>query len=231
MRIYLTGHEGFIGTEMKKSFKEHELVLCDQDIRTFSPPENIDMIFHLAAMVSAPLSVNEPELYYDVNVNGSRNIFKWANSNNIPIVIFSSSSVVEWWTNPYGTTKKMMEEIAPDNSIIVRPFNVFPGRSDMLIKKLQNNEVQILNANHARDWTPVEEVVEACENLVYRYDEFKGMTIDFGTGKPISNMYWANLYNYSGEYNYDPTPTEREVTKADPTIMSQILGREVKTVA
>ena len=61
---------------------------------------DIDGMFHQAALASVQDSYSKPDEYNDVNVNGTENILKLAKKNNFKIVYASSSSV-------YGLNKKM----------------------------------------------------------------------------------------------------------------------------
>ncbi|WP_207707333.1 GDP-mannose 4,6-dehydratase [Crassaminicella thermophila] len=72
-------------TEINRIFKEHK----------------IDIIIHLAAMAGVRYSILAPDLYYDVNVNGTLNLLEAAKENKIDKFIFASSSSV------YGNNKKI----------------------------------------------------------------------------------------------------------------------------
>lgn len=232
MIIYITGHDGYIGTPLCDFLTEcgHELIKCDVDIREFHyDGKKPDMILHLAALVSVQESIKNPKEFYDVNVEGSKNIFKWAVSEDIPVIYFSSSNAEEWWTNPYAATKRMVEVAAPDNSVGIRPFNVYPGRSDMLLGKLKRQEVTYINAKHKRDFIHIDDFCEAVCKLVDKYNEYKGQVLDFGSGRPVSILEIAVRHGFNGEIRYDPTPHEREVTQADPTIIEKILNRRVES--
>lgn len=232
MKIYITGHDGFIGSKLCPVLEScgHELILCDQDIRDFFyTGDKPDMILHIAALVSVKRSIENPEEYYEVNVEGSRKVFHWATTWNIPIIYWSSSNAAEWWTNPYAITKKTVEAIAPKQSIGIRPFNVYPGRDDMLLKRLERNDVKYINGKHKRDWIHYEDFCEAVCRLIDRYYEFKGQIIDFGSGKSVSVLEVAKSRGFDGEVRYEPTPLEREITQADSSIIEDLLGRELQS--
>jgi len=53
-----------------------------------------DSIFHLAAIPSVQLSIENPELTHDVNVNGTLNLLEAARKYNVKRFIFSSSAAV-----------------------------------------------------------------------------------------------------------------------------------------
>ena len=60
---------------------------------------NVNVIFHLAAFVSVPLSMTDPETCFAVNVGGSVNILEAARQAGTRKVVISSSTAV------YGDTK------------------------------------------------------------------------------------------------------------------------------
>ncbi len=78
--------------------EEHDrFTLIEGDIREFSKELDVDCVIHLAAQAGVRYSIEEPEHYYDVNVNGTINMLDWAVENGVDNFIFGSSSSV------YGT--------------------------------------------------------------------------------------------------------------------------------
>jgi len=61
--------------------------------------KNIDVIFHLAALIAIPYSYIAPDLYVDTNIKGTLNICQAALENNVAKVIQASTSEV------YGTAQ------------------------------------------------------------------------------------------------------------------------------
>ncbi|URN49821.1 GDP-mannose 4,6-dehydratase [Methanobrevibacter sp. TLL-48-HuF1] len=110
-----------------------------------------DYIFHLAAMASVPLSVNDPIKCNDNNVNSTIKLLTAAKNQNVKKVIFSSSSAVYGNntntplkeselmtpTSPYAASKATCElylqafkESYGLKSIALRYFNVFGPKQD-----------------------------------------------------------------------------------------------------
>ncbi len=56
--------------------------------------EKYDAIIHLAAQVSVPKSIQEPEHNHSVNINGTENVLDLAQRNGVKRFIFASSSAV-----------------------------------------------------------------------------------------------------------------------------------------
>ncbi len=59
-----------------------------------SATNNIDLIFHEAALTSVPGSIDEPELYYEVNATGTLKVLEAARSANAKRVVLAASSSV-----------------------------------------------------------------------------------------------------------------------------------------
>jgi len=118
--------------------------VCDDVVK------NKDIIFHLAALVSVPESVEKPQLCHDVNVTGIFNMLNAAQQNNVRRFVFSSSAAV-YGTHegvcteqtpvgpiaPYGFTKYMGEQYCKQfavnyglKTVCMRYFNVFGPRQN-----------------------------------------------------------------------------------------------------
>ncbi|WP_019181605.1 UDP-glucose 4-epimerase GalE [Microbacterium yannicii] len=96
-------------------------------VRTHAP---VDAVIHFAGLKAVGESVAEPVRYYDVNIGTSIAILKLMAAEGIPTIVFSSSATVYGapetlplseesptgidLTNPYGKTKRMIEEILKD---------------------------------------------------------------------------------------------------------------------
>jgi len=72
--------------------------------------QNIDFIFHLAAIPSVPRSVENPLTSHNVNLTGTLNVLLAAKDNKVKKVIYASSSAV------YGDTPTLpkREDMPPD---------------------------------------------------------------------------------------------------------------------
>ena len=113
--------------------------------------QGVDVVFHLAAQVSVPGSVEDPVHCYATNIMGTLNILEAARHHGVKRVVFSSSSAVygsqdgvfnEASTptqpeSPYGMSKLMGEmlmkqyyEIYGLETVSMRYFNVFGERQD-----------------------------------------------------------------------------------------------------
>ena len=134
MRILVTGGAGFIGSHLvDRLIKEgHKVIVIDNlstgkkenlnpkadfhnfdicDFEKIKPLfQNVDYVFHLAAIPRVPISVKDPITTSEANVMGTINVFKAATDNKIKRVVFISSSSV------YGDQKELplREDMTPN---------------------------------------------------------------------------------------------------------------------
>ena len=175
--ILITGGLGFIGSHIADELMEdNHITIIDNlstgNIKNLKNPENdnlkivkedirnsnlkelttdIDYIFHLAAMASVPLSVENPIECNDVNVNATVELLKAAADNGVEKIVFSSSSAVYGEnrnmplketeplmpTSPYAASKASCELYLKSfhdsyglNYTALRYFNVFGPKQD-----------------------------------------------------------------------------------------------------
>ena len=143
----------------------------ETDIRDVASMENIfekhtfDAVIHFAAFKAVGESVRLPLKYYENNISGTVSLLQIMDKYNVKKIIFSSSATVYGdperlpldedcrlsTTNPYGSTKLMMEMIMQDlykadknwNIILLRYFNPVGAHESGLIgedpKGIPNN--------------------------------------------------------------------------------------------
>ncbi len=74
--------------------------------------QGVDLIFHEAAFVSVPQSMQEPQVCFDVNVRGTENLLEAARKAGVRRVVFASSAAV------YGDSDDLpLREDAPTRSL------------------------------------------------------------------------------------------------------------------
>ena len=148
-----------------------EVTFYEADIRDVAAMENIfskhtfDAVIHFAAFKAVGESVRLPLKYYENNISGTVSLLQIMEKHNVKKIIFSSSATVYGdperlpldencrlsTTNPYGSTKLMMEMIMQDlykadkawNIILLRYFNPVGAHESGLIgedpKGIPNN--------------------------------------------------------------------------------------------
>lgn len=127
MKILVTGSEGYIGQHLIKMIgADHEVIGLDiksddfmmatdiTKLRTDVPEElaKVDVVIHLAAKVRVNESVTEPWLYYNTNVNGTKNILNHIDCKHF---IFASTGVATNPTNPYALSKRIAEDVVKEH--------------------------------------------------------------------------------------------------------------------
>ena len=231
-RILVTGHNGFIGKEVFASLREvfgFTVQGLDRpdDIGDFIGPsgmfaEHWDCIIHLAAYAALRDSVDNPQKFWDNNVEKSKPIFDYCRQNNVRLLYASSAGAEEWWRNPYATTKKANELMAPPNSVGMRFFNVWAeegSRDDMLYEMLKQGTARYLT-RHKRDWIHVDDVCTAIAKLIY--SDYTG-TVDVGTGVTTSVLELANALIGENELPIQEwTPNEPDILKANPVVLREM---------
>lgn len=114
-------------TGKKVSFYENDV--CDKNaLRKIFTEHKIDAIIHFAGYKAVGESVENPIMYYRNNIDSTLSLIEVANEFNVKKLVFSSSATVYGspkslpikedfelsTTNPYGTTKLIIEGILKD---------------------------------------------------------------------------------------------------------------------
>ena len=196
------------------------------DIGDFQPPSGMfakhyDCIIHLAAFAALRDSIDNPEKFWENNVEKSKPIFDYCRENNVRLLYASSAGAHGWWQNPYATTKKANELMAPPNSVGMRFFNVWSeegSRKDMLYRMLQDKTATYLT-RHKRDWIHVRDIVGAISYLMN--SQYTG-TIDIGTGESASVLDLAKHMGMGHLPIKEHTPNEPDELCADTTELRKL---------
>ena len=219
MKVLVTGHKGFIGSHvfdfLSDIFDVDGLDRPD-DIGDFADVgcADYDVIIHLAAYAALRDSIDNPEKFWENNVEKSKPIFDYCRKYNTRLLYASSAGVYGWWQNPYAMTKKVNELMAPPNSVGMRFFNVWAeegSRDDMLYEMLKQGTAKYIT-RHKRDWVHVLDVVRAIATLIP--SSYTG-TIDVGTGFQTSVLDLAHAMGMSHLPIKEDTPNEPDSLCAD----------------
>lgn len=129
--ILITGCSGYIGQHLQKMLANFDYNVYGIDIKPnplddetinlnirhdlpdwmlsfYDAPDYFDTVIHLAALVRVNESVEKPWLYYDTNVNGTKNILEQIKFKNF---IFASTGAAEYCASPYALSKRVTEDI------------------------------------------------------------------------------------------------------------------------
>ncbi len=183
-------------TMKKNGIEEDKLILFEGDFRNtefldevFNSNE-VDTVVHLAAMAGVRPSIENPQLYYDVNITGTLNILEQCRMKNIKKFVFASSSsvygnnekvpfaetdIVDNPISPYAATKKSGELMCHTyhhlynmSIACLRFFTVYGPRQrpDLAIHKftnlIKNNEPIPFfgDGSTSRDYTYIEDIID-----------------------------------------------------------------------
>lgn len=172
-----------------------------------------DGIVHLAAMAGVRTSIDDPHLYFDVNLTGTLNLLNAARDQGTDNFVFASTSSVYGNTEqipfvetdscdrplaPYPASKRAAEllgytyhHLYGQNFTALRFFTVYGprGRSDMMAYKVLDNifyqrAVPLYNDGQMyRDWTYVGDIVAGVVAAVDRPLGYE--LINLGRGEPV----------------------------------------------
>ena len=242
--VLITGADGFIGshlTEMlvKKGYQVNALsfynsfnnwgwlesIDCIDKINVFTGDirdpyyckyitKDIDIIFHLAALIAIPYSYIAPDSYIDTNIKGTLNICQAAKENGVQRIIHTSTSEVYGTAqyvpidenhpiqaqSPYSATKISADAIAMSfyNSFnlqvsIARPFNTYGPRQSAraviptIISQIANgvSEVKLGDMTPTRDFNYVEDTCRGFIRIA-ESDLTIGQVVNIGSNFEIS---------------------------------------------
>jgi len=103
-------------------------ILDQEFLNTIFEKNNINSVIHFAGLKAVGESVSIPLKYYENNISGTLKLLNAMSANNVKKLVFSSSATVYGMnnispltedlplstTNPYGATKRMIEDILRD---------------------------------------------------------------------------------------------------------------------
>lgn len=243
-RALITGADGFIGSHLTellvregyavKALSQYnsfnywgwlEDIECRSDIEILSGDvrdphyckqitKDVDVVFHLAALIAIPYSYVAPDSYVDTNVKGTLNICQAALENGVQRVIHTSTSEVYGTAryvpidekhplqpqSPYSASKIAADAMAMSFHsafdlpvTIARPFNTYGPRQSAraviptIISQIASGKAQI----QLGDTTPTRDfnyVLDTCRGFLAlaRCDEAIGETVNIGSNFEIS---------------------------------------------
>jgi UDP-glucose 4-epimerase len=203
---------GHLCDHFKKDHEVAEFDLPNNDITEYNDVRykanaDIDAIIHLAAQVRIDTAIKDPLSTFDINVGGTMNILEACRLNDIPKVLFASSSDIygsAQYTpiderhplmseNPYGASKIAAERLCYAygktygiNVGILRCFNIYgPGQTagviPIFIKKALNGETLTIHGDgyQYRDYVYIDDIVRAYDLMLQLP---YGYMANFGTG-------------------------------------------------
>ena len=226
---------------LNKSAKFENIDICNfksvnEAIKKYN---DVDGIFHFAAIARTPWCIDDPILCYNTNVMGTLHILEAARQNNVKRVVLSSSNVVYAFLTPYRTSKEAVEDLGSTYNkmynmsvISLRYSNVYgPRQSETgpspnvfaaLRKSKKDNGKLILTGDgtQTRNYTHVSDIVNG--NLLAMFNSYCGV-IDLCTGISVPLNEAAAYFNCPIEY-IDERPGDIKHIIQSPDSAFNILG-------
>lgn len=211
MNILITGHKGFIGSNLAKKLDKHTIVGVDLKdgnnilnsnyINALFEYYHFDAVIHLAAIAGVGYSISHSEEVLTNNIIGFDTLAKAAIKHNVKHFIYASSSSVYGddgtQKSPYAVSKKANELQAAMYSNLsdmkfsgLRFFTVYGEgiREDLAISKFikamkTDSPIHVYgDGNQSRDFTYVDDITEAIKLIVESDKLWKNEVFDIGYG-------------------------------------------------
>lgn len=243
-KVLVTGASGFIGSHLTEKLVElgcevkafvkynfqndwgwleysdyqDEIKIYTGDIRDYDAVydalKDVDMVFHLAALIGIPYSYKSPLAYIKTNVEGTYNILQAGRQHNLARVVITSTSETYGTAqyvpideshplvgqSPYSASKISADQLATSYHrsfelpvVIARPFNTYGPRQSaraiiptIIIQILNGqNQIKLGNLSPTRDFNYVQDTVSGFIELATS-EETIGEVINIGSNFEIS---------------------------------------------
>ncbi len=213
VRYNSQGTSGWLDQSELKS----EIEIVRGDVREVdsvrSALKNIDVVFHLAALIGIPYSYVSPASYVSTNIVGTLNVLQESLRSGVSRVVHTSTSEVYGTAqripitedhplqaqSPYAATKigadKLAESFHRSFGLplsIVRPFNTYGPRQSaraviptIIMQALANEPIRIGNLAPTRDFNYVSDTVRGFLQIA-ESEKTVGRVVNLGTGRDIS---------------------------------------------
>ena len=188
------------------------------DIRDFDSVKeamrNVDVVFHLAALIGIPYSYISPLAYVKTNVEGTYNVLQAARELHIQRVVHTSTSEIYGTAqyipidekhpinpqSPYSATKVAADQLALTfyrsfglPVTVIRPFNTYGPRQSAraiiptIISQIlsEKNEIKLGSLTPTRDLNFVLDTVEGFYKIGL-HENTIGEVVNIGSGREIS---------------------------------------------
>ena len=194
--------------------------ICDQNLVS-KLVKNVDVIFHLAALISIPYSYVSPRSYISTNIMGTLNLLEASRNSNVELFVQTSTSEVYGSSqyspideqhplnaqSPYAATKIAADQLALsyyrsfDLPVsIIRPFNTFGPRQSLrafiptIITQVLSSKkkIKLGNLNPKRDFSYISDTVRGFTSCIGK-KRCLGQAINLGTGVVFSMQETLNL--------------------------------------
>ena len=269
-RVLVTGAGGFIGSHLTERLLELGAVpralvhyrgdgswgwlehsSCKEQIEVIAADirdrdgvrqamQDVEIVFHLAALIAIPYSYEVPASFIEANVNGTLNVLQAAREHGVQRMVHTSTSEVYGTAryvpideahplqaqSPYAASKigadKLVESFALSYGfpvVTVRPFNTFGPRQSaraiiptIMTQCLTNHVVRVGNVTPSRDMNYVSDTVEGFVRAAAS-PAAVGKTINLGSGRETTI---EDLVRMIAELAGKPVAIEVDEARARP---------------
>ena len=244
MKVLITGASGFVGSHLVercvhlgyevKAFVHYnslsnwgwlessgckkEIEIISGDIRDYdsvhAAMDQVDTVFHLAALIGIPYSYISPMAYIKTNIEGTYNVLQSGRILNTKNILITSTSEtygsaqyvpMDEFHPMIGQSPYSASKIAADNLAvsyfrsfnvpvkIVRPFNIYGPRQSAraiipsIIIQILNKQriINLGNLTPTRDFSYVQDTVNGFLEIM-KYENLNGEYVNIGMGDEIS---------------------------------------------
>jgi UDP-glucose 4-epimerase len=176
--------------------------------------KDVEIVFHLAALIAIPYSYTATESFVDTNIRGTMNVLEGARRSEVKRIVHTSTSEVYGTPasvpirethplnaqSPYAATKIAADQLALSYFqsfgtpvTVLRPFNTFGPRQStravtatILLQLLSGKEeISLGRLDTRRDLTYVSDVVDGFLRAGM-VEGMEGEVIQLGTGRSVS---------------------------------------------
>lgn len=205
MRILITGHKGFLGSQLYKKL-ENKREIHGFDCGTYQEFEvafqdfkrrggKFDVFLHCGAVSNSEDTSNT---LWQLNYQASTQIADYCEQTDTKLLFISSATAIAPET-PYGWSKHcaefyMRQKIAGMNLCILRPFNIWAfdeeGKANAsIVYKMLTGTLKQIYWRCTRDFIYIADVVTAVTKVV---EDWTAGTFDIGTAEPTDIGTLAN---------------------------------------
>lgn len=213
---------GLLNNLPKSKLEAVEIIFSDitDPVSVFKAMKNIDITFHLAALIGIPYSYYAPNAYVETNINGTLNVLNAARELEIEKVVHTSTSEVYGTAlytpidekhplqgqSPYSASKIGADKLAESYYLsfnlpvtTIRPFNTFGPRQSLraviptiITQALNGNTINLGNTSTVRDFNYVKDTVNGFITMA-KTSNNNGEVINIGSGKAHTILETAQL--------------------------------------
>lgn len=178
-------------------------------VSVYNVMKDIDIVYHLAALIGIPYSYHSPNSYVETNIKGTLNILNAARELDTSKIVHTSTSEVYGTAiytpidenhplqaqSPYAATKIAADKLAESYYLsfnlpvtIIRPFNTYGPRQSLraviptiISQALKSNKIKLGNTSTVRDFNYVKDTVSGFIRVA-QCDYNNGHVTNIGSG-------------------------------------------------